>query len=140
MPEATACAAGTTRRGPRPALAVAPLMLLGLLPGHRICRLERARPGPGHGCSLLDSCIGATQGARTATTSGARPWQVRLVRMTHGDPFKLHAAAAFLGARLVSARVMTLRVDLGPYLNQARSVPWSGVLMVLGSSLQRLAT
>jgi hypothetical protein len=41
---------------------------------------------------------------------------------------------------LASAQLFVSRLDLGPYLNQARSVPWSGVAMVLGSGLQRLVS
>ncbi len=55
-------------------------------------------------------------------------------------PCKLHAATAALGARFASAQLLVSRLDLGPYLNQARSVPWSGLAMVVGSSLQRLVS
>ena len=60
--------------------------------------------------------------------------------MTHDDPSKLHTATAALSAHMASAQLFVARLDLGPYLNQARSVPWSGVAMVLGSSLQRLVS
>lgn len=59
--------------------------------------------------------------------------------MTH-PALRLHAATAALGARLAPLPLLVSRLDLGPYLNQARSVPWSGVAMVLGSNLQRLAS
>ena len=58
--------------------------------------------------------------------------------MTSHDRPHLRAATAALGARLAPAQLFVVRLDLGPYLNQARSVPWSGVAMVVGSSLQRL--
>jgi hypothetical protein len=32
------------------------------------------------------------------------------------------------------------RLGLGPFLNQARAVPWNGLAMVVGSSLQRLVS
>lgn len=60
--------------------------------------------------------------------------------MTHRHRFHLPAATAALGARLVSAQLFVARLDLGPYLNQARCVPWSGVTMVVGSGLQRLVS
>ncbi|EYD74284.1 hypothetical protein Rumeso_04148 [Rubellimicrobium mesophilum DSM 19309] len=59
--------------------------------------------------------------------------------MIHGNPSRLHAATALACASLASAQLFVSRLDLGPYLNQARSVPWSGLAMVVGSSLQRLA-
>ena len=56
------------------------------------------------------------------------------------DPLHFHAATAALGARLASAQLLVSRLDLGPYRNQARSIPWSGVGMAVGSSLQRLVS
>jgi len=60
--------------------------------------------------------------------------------MTLHHRFQLPAATAALGAGLVSAQLFMARLDLGPYLNQARCVPWSGVAMVVGSGLQRLVS
>ena len=60
--------------------------------------------------------------------------------MTNHDRSHLRTATAALGARLAPAQLFVARLDLGPYLNQARSVPWSGVAMVVGSSLQRLVS
>ena len=71
------------------------------------------------------------------THSGSR--QFEPAAMTH-PALHLHAAVAALGAKLAPMQLHVSRLDLGPYLNQARSVPWSGVAMVLGSSLQRLAS
>lgn len=60
--------------------------------------------------------------------------------MTDNDPYKLYAVSAFLASRLASAQLLVSRLDLGPFLNQARSVPWSGLAMVVSSSLQRLVS
>jgi hypothetical protein len=60
--------------------------------------------------------------------------------MPYRDPHRLRRATAALGAPLASAQLVVSRLDLGPYLNQARSVPWSGVAMVVGSGLQRLVS
>lgn len=60
--------------------------------------------------------------------------------MTHVDLSRLHGATAALGARLASVQLLVSRLDLQPYLNQARSIPWSGLAMVVGSNLQRLVS
>jgi hypothetical protein len=60
--------------------------------------------------------------------------------MPHHHPFDLHAATAAFGARLASAQLFVARLDLAPYINQARSVPWNGLAMAVSSSLQRLAS
>jgi hypothetical protein len=43
--------------------------------------------------------------------------------MTYNGPRKLHEAKAALRARFASTQLLVSKVDLGPYLNQARSVP-----------------
>lgn len=60
--------------------------------------------------------------------------------MTNHASLHLHATTAALGARLASLHLAMSRLDLGPYLNQARSVPWNGLGMVVGSGLQRLVS
>lgn len=74
------------------------------------------------------------------TTSSNRPWQQTPAPMTTHALSKLRASAAALGARLALAQLVVSRLDLQPYLNQARSIPWSGLAMVVGSSLQRLVS
>lgn len=60
--------------------------------------------------------------------------------MTDHLPSKLREVIVALGARLASAQLHLSRLDLGPYLSQARSVPWSGLAMVVGSGFQRLVS
>ena len=60
--------------------------------------------------------------------------------MTSYDRSHLRAATAALGARLAPVQLFVARLDLGPYINQARSVPWNGLATVVSSSLQRLAS
>lgn len=58
--------------------------------------------------------------------------------MTNNDPYSFPAVGTSLASHVASAQLLVSRLDLGPFLNQARSVPWSGIAMVVSSSLQRL--
>lgn len=60
--------------------------------------------------------------------------------MTNNDRHGFPAVGASFASQLVSAQLLLSRLNPGPFLNQARSVPWSGLAMVMSSSLQRLGS